>query len=532
VKNKGFTPIGIKTDCILINESRREIDDCIDFIDVVGGLKFEKDKALIDHSLKQTFNDNEQYNFTINEIPILDECDTGAINAVFDSHPRVFVKGILPGVGKTTTVTKYTGHKILIVCPFNTLCQELKSQGHTAITLNELLAIRVDAQQYCKSTPYNVSEFDVICFDEILLYDPFKLKQIDNFMKQYKEKKFIATGDTDQLEPIQMQINNVQDQKKYLNSCIAIMFPDQFTLKVNKRLKSEEDRQKLINLKSEIFDTSNNVIELLKKYGFKTIDKIWEVKTLDNIAFFNFRCQQVNNRLHKTMVVKPTQTIMIDKNEYYQGLHLICKSHYKMKTGKLFRNFKYEIMNITDTHFVVRDITDNHTFKLENKLMSFFRLPYVRTTHSVQGLSIKNKITIFDCNTPHVSRNWIWTAITRATDLNNVQIYVHKEEEVSRLTESKKNLYFSMKIEGYKGQDKLARRSFDTKKFVDVKWINEELKVSNLCKFCRAPFETYVDENHFVQSNLTVDRINSLLPHEKCNSQLLCHHCNISKKQY
>jgi hypothetical protein len=294
-------------------------------------------------------------------------------------------------------------------------------------------------------------------------------------------------------------------------------------------LKSEEDRQNLINLKTEIFDTSKPIIPLLEKYGFKMVHNTWEVKTLDNVAFFNFRCQQVNNRLHKT-VEKPIESITLDKNEYYPGLKLICKSHFAMKTGKLYRNFKYELISINNKQFVIKDVTDKHIHTLDNKSMSYFRLPYVRTTHSVQGLSIDNAITIFDVNTPHVNRNWIWTAITRATDLKNIQIFVHKEGEIDRLTDSKKNQYFNTKVDGYKAQDKLAKRPFTTKKFVDVKWINNELTKSNLCKFCRTPFETYLDERNNVQSNVTVDRINSTSPHEKCNSQLLCHHCNISKK--
>ena len=81
-------------------------------------------------------------------------------------------------------------------------------------------------------------------------------------------------------------------------------------------------------------------------------------------------------------------------------------------------------------------------------------MPYANTCDSVQGLSIDNKITIFDCKTPYVDRYFIWRALTRSTDLNNVQIYEHSKEEVMSLKRSWVRLYFNQKIQGYKQQDK------------------------------------------------------------------------------
>ena len=40
------------------------------------------------------------------------------------------------------------------------------------------------------------------------------------------------------------------------------MFPDQITLKINKRLKRLSDKKTLMSLKREIFDLSKNPIEV------------------------------------------------------------------------------------------------------------------------------------------------------------------------------------------------------------------------------------------------------------------------------
>lgn len=48
------------------------------------------------------------------------------------------------------------------------------------------------------------------------------------------------------------------------------------------------------------------------------------------------------------------------------------------------------------------DPVENEEFTLTNDEIKNFKLPYANTCDSVQGLSIKDKIIIFDCNTPYV----------------------------------------------------------------------------------------------------------------------------------
>ncbi len=45
---------------------------------------------------------------------------------------------------------------------------------------------------------------------------------------------------------------------------------------------------------------------------------------------------------------------------------------------------------------------------------------YCRTCHSFQGSSINDKITIFDWKFLLVNRKWLYTAVTRATELKTV----------------------------------------------------------------------------------------------------------------
>ena len=47
-------------------------------------------------------------------------------------------------------------------------------------------------------------------------------------------------------------LHNVKNVDEYLNNCINIMFSNQLLLKENKRLNTQEDKEKLVKLKTII----------------------------------------------------------------------------------------------------------------------------------------------------------------------------------------------------------------------------------------------------------------------------------------
>jgi ATP-dependent exoDNAse (exonuclease V) alpha subunit len=52
---------------------------------------------------------------------------------------------------------------------------------------------------------------------------------------------------------------------------------------------------------------------------------------------------------------------------------------------------------------------------------------YCRTCHSFQGSSINRTITVFDWRFFFVNRKWIYTAVTRAMELNGVFFFGLKD---------------------------------------------------------------------------------------------------------
>ena len=73
------------------------------------------------------------------------------------------------------------------------------------------------------------------------------------------------------------------------------------------------------------------------------------------------------------------------------------------------------------------EIMDINTKEKSNILIEFikeiFIYSYCGTCHALQGSKKEKPMTIFEWDFKHVTRNWIYTAITRATDLNNVYFY-------------------------------------------------------------------------------------------------------------
>ena len=68
-----------------------------------------------------------------------------------------------------------------------------------------------------------------------------------------------------------------------------------YYLSVNKRVKTEKERNTLKQLKIDIFNTKLDVMSIFKKHKFKIIDDMKNVKTTKNICYFNYRQTLLTN---------------------------------------------------------------------------------------------------------------------------------------------------------------------------------------------------------------------------------------------
>jgi hypothetical protein len=227
------------------------------------------------------------------------------------------------------------------------------------------------------------------------------------------------------------------------------------------------------------------------------------------------------------------------KNDYEVDEKLVCKKFFKIvrkdddnksKNININKNFEYVIVSITDKHVTLKDESTSETISLTLKqIETNFIHSYCNTCHSLQGSSIKKPITIHEWNYKHVSRKWLYTAITRATDLDNVHFMI-KDENVkeNRLKEQKIKHYFEQKCLGYIEQDNAKNRPMNEQDYVNVKWL--ENCVGKCCGGCGCNLTLDIDDNYYVESDITAQRLDNSLPHYISNIIPMCKNCNCSNK--
>jgi hypothetical protein len=102
---------------------------------------------------------------------------------------------------------------------------------------------------------------------------------------------------------------------------------------------------------------------------------------------------------HNKLIKKPKIICTIDDVDYYKGLEIICKKYLKTtKKMKLYVNYSYIIKSVNSDCAVIHEPVENVDIRIGSDILQkHFRLAYANTCHSVQGLTIEDEFTIFDC---------------------------------------------------------------------------------------------------------------------------------------
>ena len=135
-----------------------------------------------------------------------------------------------------------------------------------------------------------------------------------------------------QLQPIgEIDAKNYNyDVKEYRELIINTIFPTQLTLSTPKRLKKNEDINKIMDLKDDIFDCIND------------INKLSSVK---NICYFKFRRNLINKKINNYKELK-------------RGQELLCIKYLKIDKIRLFVNYSYTLMDNDNNNYYVKSDDD------------------------------------------------------------------------------------------------------------------------------------------------------------------------------
>jgi hypothetical protein len=559
-------PLGVKTDAIIIKEDYEKVKNIIKIDNNLKNYKFEKNKVLcktnnikIDNELLDIYNNDDNY------IILKNEYDDNEIKNILDDKKNLIIIADTPGAGKTQLYINYTKNNnlnALFITPFNNLCQKLIKKNIRAITINEFFKLGFNGEDSNKT--YNLNNIDVVIFDEVFLYNLNTLKLIDKLIIYNKDNniKFYSTGDHLQNEPINLNLNNVDDVNEYLKKAIYSIYDNKIILKVNKRLDNEEDKIKLLKLKEVIFnDDTNykNIIDKLRLLDIKIINDYNLIETKNNITYFNKRADKINKIIHDKYN---------NHDEYYYiGLKLKLRKHFIINNIKnediknikdnifkidinyihknknyeyvenirLFINYVYKIVEKHDNYYLLID-NINKCFIIDEEIINkYLSLNYSSTCYSLQGDTLLNKyLTIFDINTPYINKRFIYTALTRTNNLKYIQIFEHSKSELKILNSCKIKQYLINKINKYKEIDIINNRPIEEDKFISIEWIIKTYdnilndKFNLFCYNCNDRYYFYNNDG-VISSNISFDRINNSHAHHIDNINILCKFCNSSK---
>ena len=437
---------------------------------------------------------------------VKDEWNT---DEIIDEHilnnKRLLIQAEFAGSGKSY-ICKHMNtrnYKVLFVVHSNELGQQC---GCEWATINKFFSISFGDERLTK---FDYSVYDVIVFDEIYFHNVGKWALIWDFCKNNPDKIIVATGDTNQLKNPE-RVSNVMSFEKYANHCINLIFENNIMLYECKRLKTEEDRHKLRDVKRMIFE-GTPFREIIDAY-FKWTDKIEMYD--NNIAYTNNTCKMVSSKIREMKNIT---------EEYVIGEEVICRKYIKTKGKKFNVNFKFRISNIVGDIVVLQNVATGEKQNIELKLLrKHFIYAYCYTAHSKQGCSVDGDIVIYDWNEWYVSKNWFFTALTRATDFNKIKFFKYNEGEESkskRIVEQ----YFERKVLNYIEQDKKAGRDVEGNEYVDVDFLMNLMNTQ--CENCNEPLVIDFEDGK-VSSNISCQRVNCCEAHFKDNCKGYCVSCN------
>ena len=511
----------VKTDALHINKTdMKKVEKLLDFHNGIGGWRFEHKRARCPDG-KYMYKHNEVPNIPIyknEQLMVKNEWNTKEIcEQIIDNGGNVIIKGKVPGTGKSYIAEYFAklGRNVCFVVPTNRLLQE-KTGNLEATTYNKFFSIAVDSDE--KLAPYDHSFFDVICFDEVLMANRFILNKVRLFCLKHPEKIIIGTGDVNQLQSVE-ELTNCQDHKTYIDNCMDVIFKNNIFLQVCKRVgaKDSEDgdlnRQKINDMYNDLWIQKMPVEEFALKY-FPTTDDI--MASEHNIAYTNIRCRNVANEVRKRLG---------KKNKYEIGEIFIARKW--VGQPRINVNLRYKIIAINDKEITLQNIVkEDDAFSLdEAHVDKIFIYSHCATTHSSQGASINTSITIHEWDKPYlVTREWLWTSVTRCVDFRKVKLYLNKSfDKEMELNMIKR--YFERKIDGYKVQDKRAMREIDEDNYITAQWCMDRFR--GCCGKCNVKFE--FDTHHGqLSSNFTAQRVCNDLGHTTDNCESWCKYCNCS----
>jgi len=218
----GVNVASVKTDCFTIpSDCEQKARELLTFDSGFGSWRVSKTEGILfpTESLSRTeLEDIEIRPLETTQLDVADEWNVNELCDYFEAEKRVMVRAEFAGCGKSHAckAMEARGHKVLFVCPTNKLAQNNRENG---TTLNQFFGIGMTENPNDKISKFDDRPYDVIVFDEIYFANVRMLARIKRYSEQNPGKIVLATGDTNQLETIDLVSDQI-DYETYMDHCI------------------------------------------------------------------------------------------------------------------------------------------------------------------------------------------------------------------------------------------------------------------------------------------------------------------------
>ena len=495
VEKKGCTVRAIKTDCLVVsNEDAEKLDypwkEDINGKDIKNFGRVKKEAVGVFPKYKEEQVNGVRWTKAFpsptkpNVYTMKNEYDMMEAFDKIDENKNIHIGADHAGSGKSLIGLSYIVEKYLkpiiasdsgadkkaikkefkakhmIACPQNAQAcdimskkiEEFNAKGFNACTLYVLCDARLNDDGSVEQCGGRSDSYDIVLLEEVGQYTVQEWNMLREYIKAHPDTKFISNGDINQCAPVEEDFNKYVNAKTYYQQIIDNMFPNQIFLKEPKRYSSPELKKKAIELHADIFINNMNIQSVLKKYA-----KPMTLNKIPKDALIITYLQDTRHKMNKFMQEK-----LHPNSKYYVGLELKANTRINLvidDTGgerfKIQKNFICKILEINENNLIILEPLSKLKLILPSINYNNFSLPYANTGHSQQGRSVDKPVVIFDSTFKHVTKEWLYVALTRN---RNLEVYYHNGETANSTMEQG---YLRMKIDGYKRQDIEANIKFD-----------------------------------------------------------------------
>jgi len=166
-------------------------------------------------------------------------------------------------------------------------------------------------------------------------------------------------------------------------------------------------------------------VEAVDKLKFPVVEETFLNVSYTHITRIRINKNRMNSFIRKNKNEKYVFIKRDEKNDKTQDVHLgkgiPIIAHTTNKKLNILNSEKFIIESIDDKEIEIKD--ENRTLKVDLKnFHKLFYLGFCITIHASQGETFKQKYTIYDWNYEYFCKRAKYVALSRASDLSNIQI--------------------------------------------------------------------------------------------------------------